>query len=286
MKKRTIVNHCRKGPLSNQDKANIEEFMLTMDDIDIAQRLNRPLKQIERYRKEAQSKAPRLIAKRSETEELRRELHALSVWSNIKQQFTDKELVFYENSYIEYRRQFKDLLPTELKQLMQLITLDIMSSRHNIERKHNIEEIDRIEKLLESYHKTTPSTLTDKEKLFIIHNEEMLMACKAASASKTKEYKDLLDKHTDILKTLKSTRDQRIKSLEDRGKFIDILEQLEIQSRRQNISEIVGLMDLAVAKEELRLSQAHQYFDGTIDQPLYNFESAKLNEETEPENPV
>jgi hypothetical protein len=69
------------------------------------------------------------------------------------------------------------------------------------------------------------------------------------------------------------SRDQRIKNLEDRGKFIGLLKELELNERRQNIGEIVGLMDLAVEKEKWRLGAPHKFGDGLIDQPYLTPES-------------
>src|ERR1700744_6392683 len=104
MKKRVIVNNIKKGPFSNIEKKNIEDWSIELDALDIAQRLNRSVKQVEKYLREYKANAPRIVAQRSETETLRRELHAASDWGEIKKQFTDSELVFYENAYINYRK--------------------------------------------------------------------------------------------------------------------------------------------------------------------------------------
>lgn len=279
MKKRVIVNTVKKGSFSAAERQNIEEWSISMDALDIAQRLNRSIKQVEKYLREYKANAPRIIAQRSETEELRRELQAASNWGEIKKQFTDSELVFYENSYIEYRRQFKDMTHTEHKQLNQLITIDIFLNRHNQDRKRCQEEIDRIEKLLRKEYEKNIDSLPPKEKQdaknFIIHQEDQLAAHKASSASKTKEYSDYLGKHTDIMKTLKGTRDQRFKAVEEKGKFLAVLEELEIASRRQNISEIMGLTDLAVKKEKERLAAPFAYADKEIDVPILNHTTVK-----------
>ncbi len=70
------------------------------------------------------------------------------------------------------------------------------------------------------------------------------------------------------MKDLKGTRDQRIKSIEDRGKFMSVLKELELSETRDKIGELTGLVDLAVINEKLRLSQPYTYADGIIDRPL------------------
>lgn len=279
MKPRKISLHIRRGMFSKQEKKNIEDWCVDKDSIEIANLLNRSVKQVDEYIKHYKANAPKIVAKRSEVEELRRELKSSNVWPSIKIQWTDQELVYYENAFIDYRTQIKDVNAVEMKQIHQLITIDLYMMRHNNERKKVQDDIDRIEKQLEKDLKIDMDGLTEKERISlrnsIQHSQEFLLALRATSSSKTKEYKDLLDKHTDILKTLKTTRDQRIKSIEDRGRFMAILEELELASRRHNISEMVSLHELATAQEEDRLSQPHQFNDNTIDLPILSYKTVK-----------
>lgn len=272
-KRKTTSERKKGGPLSKEEMKNIEEWIATMDVLDMAQRLNRPVKIVERYKMHFLSKSPSIIVKRSETEEFRRELHACSDWGMIKQQFTHLELVFYENKFIEYRRHFKETTSMEMSQLHQLITLDVFMSRHNIERKKTQDDIDRVTKLLENEYKKNPDSMTPKEKDGIYHNETQLQALKANSATKTKEYKDLLDKHTDILKSLKGTRDQRIKNNQDQGKFIGLLYDMELQSVRTNMVTENALHEMAKQKELERLSEPHKYGDGMLDIPILSYQT-------------
>jgi hypothetical protein len=275
MKKKLPKDHSvvKKGPLSSADLKFIEDNCPTMDVLDISQRLNRAPKQVEKYKNEFLAKAPRIIAKRSETETLRNELHAGANWNVVKQQFTQLELIFYENQYIEYRRHFRETTHMELAQLHQLITLDIFMNRHNIDRKRAQDDIDRITKLLDKEYLRDRNTLTSQELGFITHNEQQVAALKAASTTKTREYKDLLDKHTDLMKSLKATRDQRIRSNQDQGKFIGILYELELESRRSSVSTENALAEMAKQKELERLSQPFQYNDKSIDIPILNHET-------------
>lgn len=272
-KRKTSSEKCKGGPLSKNEMKDIEDWISTLSTLEIAQRLNRPLKTIEKYKMEFLAKAPRIIAKRSETEELRRDLHSSSDWTMIKQQFTHLELVFYENKYIEYRRFFKEITSMELAQLHQLITLDVFMNRHNIDRKKTQDDIDRVTKLLDGLYARGRDSLSSAELNSMQHNETFLQALKATSAAKTKEYKDLLDKHTDILKALKGTREQRIKNNQDQGKFIGLLYEMEVQSVRNNMVTENALHEMAKQKELERLSQPFSYGDGMIDQPILSYQT-------------
>lgn len=276
-KKKTTSERKKSGPLSHTEKKNIEDWLDTLDAVDIAQRLNRPLKIVENYKQEFLAKAPRIIAKRSETEEYKRELHSSGDWPIIKQQFTHLELTFYENKYIEYRRFFKELTAMEMSQLHQLLTLDVFMQRHNIERKNNQDNIDAWSKEAERFYKRDYTNLDNDEKTRLAQLETMLAAAKATNKDKTTEYKSYLDKHNDILKSLKGTRDQRIKNNQDQGKFIALLYELEVNDRRQEMSIDNALHEMAKQKELERLSQPHVFGDGVADQPILSWETNKAD---------
>lgn len=268
MKKRKILSTLKKGALSKEEKANIEDWVNDKDEVDIARDLNRSLAQVQKYKAEYLSGAPKLVQKRSEAEELRRELHANSQWPRIKDEFSDRELKYYENSYIDYRRQFKDLTPTEFKQLYQLITADIFMHRQNIDRTRLIQEADYLEDEIEQEKKaTTP----DEKKL--ANRIEKLKIARSALRNISDDYKQNLENSKALMREMKATRDQRIKSYESQGKFMDVLRQLEMKDKRQGVSEISGLMDLAIEKEKERLMKPHMFKDGQVDYPVLNSET-------------
>jgi len=276
MKRRQKHVDKRRGPLSLDEKKKIEVMAETKSDEEIATLLKRSVKQIATYKNDYMSNAPVLVVKRSEAEEFKRELHAQADWSEVERSFTPTEILFYENDYVNYRQQFKDMTATELKQLHHLITLDILMGRHMQSRMKTEGDTERLERLLRQMYDRPES----EQNIDMIANmESQIQACRSASNAKTKEYKDLLDKHQSLLKDLKSTRDQRIKNLEDRGKFVVFLKQLEDEERRLNISEIIGLEDLGVEKERERLSQYHTYMDGGVDRPLLTPESVEIDDE-------
>ncbi len=255
----------KRGPLSKEEKTKIENFHPTKTDEEIARLIKRPPKQVTAYKNEYLANAPALSVKRNEADDYRIELHSDMDWARFQSEFTKDELVFFENDYINYRGQIKDVTTSERKQLYNLITLNIFMHRHNADRMKVQSDIQRMERLLEREY-DLPEENQNHER--IIQLETQIQSSRSATNSQTKEYKDLLEKSGAIQRDLKSTRDQRIKNLEDRGKFIVFLKELEMEDRRKGIGEIVGLMDLAVDRERERLSELHTYADGVVDRPL------------------
>jgi hypothetical protein len=263
----------RRGPLSNKEKNSIKEWIDQKDDKEIARLLNRTPAQIFKFKREYLAGAPQITVNRTEAEEYLRELHAHSSWTSLQKQFTTEELIFFENDFIEYRKQFKDMTATETKQLHQMITLDIFMQRHNIDRIQNQEEIGRMEKILKKKYNEDTSFQSPQDIQYIQHLEIQIQGARVANVNRTKEYKDLLEKHQAIMKDLKGTRMQRIKDIQDSGKFMGILKELELEESRSNLGEITGLMDLAIEKEKARLAAPHIYMDNIVDQPVLNCET-------------
>jgi hypothetical protein len=176
----------------------------------------------------------------------------------------------FENDYVSLRHQFKQLVHTEFKQVKHLIITDILMHRHMIERRRNQEEIDRLERLIK---KEMQKPEIQQDLALINGLIQNLQANQAASSQKTKEYKDLQEKHQSLMKDLKATRDQIYKNVDQKGKFLDILKMLTDQDSRKLVDEEVGLYNEAAKKEAEKLSRHHKYRDGVVDRPFLNAET-------------
>ncbi len=148
-------------------------------------------------------------------------------------------------------------------QVKQAIILDVFMNRHNSERMQSQREVERLDRLLEKEYKNPMVDPGVIEGL-----ESTLQANKAAGNQRTKEYKDLVEKHQAILRDLKSTREQRIKNVDQKGKFIEVLKMLAQDDLRSIVNEEVGLHYAAAQGEKKRLQQHHTYRDGVVDKPL------------------
>lgn len=268
------ISSIKRGQLSNDEKKLIQEWIDLKSDEDIARDLKRALPQVQEYKKLYLSSSPTLKAKRSEVEEYKRELKARPEWNQIKDEFVESETIYFENDYVLLRQQFKDIVHTEFKQVKHLITLDILMHRHMTERKRSQEEIERLERLLKREYEKS-SAVQDIQ--IITQLETNLQANKAASSQRTKEYKDLQEKHQAILKDLKGTRDQMTKNIDQKGRFIEVLKMLTDDDARRLINEEIGLYKLGTEGEKKRMAANHQYLDGIIDKPLLTPETV-INE--------
>jgi uncharacterized protein YeaO (DUF488 family) len=271
MTRRRVKSEIKRGRLSEDEKKIIRKYCKSKSDAEIGLMIKRPPEAVQKYRLEYQNENP-VVAQQTDTHNrLREELHGHFQWESFKRQFTKDELIFFENSYVELVGQFNsDILPTERKQIFQAITLEIFMMRHNQERMQVQEEIDRCQRLLNSeFDAKSPEDMSPAEKERVVNLENHLNSLRQSTQSKTKEYKDLSDKYSALLKESKATREQRIsRATDSKQKFTDILLMLEEEELRSKTGIDMVLMNEAVRKEKERLSQLHTYADGGVEQPL------------------
>jgi hypothetical protein len=86
----------------------------------------------------------------------------------------------------------------------------------------------------------------------------------------------MLSKKEGILKSMKATRDSRVKVAENsRQNFTMWLRQIiEDKDTRKELGLYLEKMRIATEFEIRRLSEYHKYADGALDQPLLNAETA------------
>jgi hypothetical protein len=275
MKKRKMSKTSKtikRGRLSAEEKRQIEELCETKSDEEIGKMLRRPVESVQLYRLEYLTDNPGLASKKNENIQIRESLRNHHKWGSIKEQFNSDELILFENSYVELVGQFDgNVMATERNQIFQAITLDIFMTRHNKERKQTQDNIDRLERMIEAEYAThSPSEMTPAEKERVLAMEGQLNALRQTTQSKTKEYKDLSDKYSSLLKELKATREQRIQKIENSQKnFTGILRMLDEEELRNRVGIDMVIMDKAIDKEKERLSELHTYMNGEVDFPLH-----------------
>ena len=272
VKRRAKITNTRRGPFSNKEKQQISECVeqnKSLEEISLI--INRSTKQIANYCNGLHLDKPAPNLRRTEDEELTIELHSQADWKMLQEELTNKELVYFEVEYISYRKQFKDLTKTEIKQLHNLIKLEIKMHRHDVDLSKASKDLDRMERLLKQLNDENDGTdlhVNNPNTQMIIDLTTQIQACRTSTGAKSKENNEFLSKHSDILKQLKSTREQRVKNLDDEGKFIGLLKKLEEEDKRRSMAELIGLVDLSVEAEKDRLSASHKFADGTVDNPL------------------
>lgn len=269
----------KRGRLSKDERATIEQLCLTKTDEELAHKLSRAVASVRQYRLQYLTHNPQLTIKQNANQEIIDALHNHPDWEFIVKEFTKDELILFENSYASLLKQFNcDIFETERKQINNAITIEIYIHRHNQERMLSQKDIDRLDFLI---NREMAKPESEQDIKILSELESQLQASRAASGSRTKELKDLLEKHGAILKDLKGTREQRIAKIESsKETFIGLLRKLEDQDNRRSIGIEMNLMSAAVEKEKEKMFAYHTYADGGVDRPMLNAESIKLEEES------
>ena len=81
-------------------------------------------------------------------------------------------------------------------------------------------------------------------------------------------------------KDLKTTRDQRLKIIEDSKKtYADLIKLLDDESTRVNFGQEMEIRRIAKDKEYFKLAQYHDFMDGMVDRPILNAETVMQDNE-------
>lgn len=200
------------------------------------------------------------------------------VWKQLEKQFTPDELDYFEHEWSRYVQQFKeDILPTEESQIIEYITLTILSNRTLIEQKKNIDNIKKIEKEL-SKEQIKPRS--DQDLDLVGNLQDQLLSHRAASENISKEVRELADKKGKVLQQLKGTREARVKYLEgSKESMAHWMRQLLTDAKtRHALGLEMEKYRIAMELERKFLSEYHTYLDKSIDRPILNSETVEGNE--------
>lgn len=261
----------KRGQLSNEDVNCIRRNVLELDNEEIAKLINRTEETVGRYvmknklRPEDDDTTTILKIK------LKQSLHTKAYWSMIKEQFTDKELKYFEDEWVNIMLQFReDMLHSEELQLKQYLTVDISMNRTMIDKRKNQQDIELLQKQLDDEYK---KTIEDRDRDFMSSLATQIAASRASVTSYTNEYAKLSDQAKALIKDLKASRSDRIKRVEDsKTSWQGLLRMLEDENKRAEYGEEAELFKLAAQKSAERLAEPHEYADGQVDQPFLNVE--------------
>lgn len=263
----------RRGPLSRDDKKYIESHRERHTVQQIAEALNRPLTIINTYIEKVEKGFS------EENKTIGETLRGSPEWRRYEEEFTPKELEFFEHKYIQMIGQFSDqgVLPTENTQVCQAITLDILLHRVMAEQKQSLVAMENCKDMLAELYKKRDAAQNNPNKkntlnkiaADIIIFEDRYNYHHDAVKNLAQRYETYLKKHQDILKDIKGTRDQRVKIFENsKQSFLGFLRALQDDRFRDQAGEEAALLLAATNKEEKRLGELHTYEDGSEDQPF------------------
>lgn len=249
----------KRGPLSEIDKRFIAENFRTLTIREIAKRLDRDPKGIQKY-------IDRHMTKTGETlDEAEYDIKKSPVWKEIQKQFQPEELELFLFHYTNIISQFKnDVFPTEEMQIIDACKLEVSMNRSLTEQNSCINDIRYLEsQVLEA------KKVNDLE---TVHNlERQIAVLRAAQDSLNSNYKDMLDRKNKIFREMKATRDQRVKSLEaGKHNYMSWIKRiLSNRELRRKLGIEMEKLRLSMNLEYERLSEYYQFGeDGDVDQPL------------------
>lgn len=254
----------KKGRFSNEEMEFIEANAEVLSVDQIATHLDRDPDSV----KDWIGKKIGFSAKQKKEAEVANELKSKPYYRELKHQFTDEELDMFEFHFKKMWSQFKDdVFHTEEMQIIDTIKLEILMNRILRSQQENQTEISTYERLVQG-EKAVDKDQRDMD--FIMQLERQIAVLRASQETLSKDYKDLQARKATMLKDLKGTREQRIKAIEDsKQTFASLVKQIATDG---DFCRKIGIdmekMRLAMEKEKERLSEYHQYEDGTVDQPF------------------
>lgn len=209
-----------------------------------------------------------------EADALRKELLHSEAWRSLRKELADDEVRFFQHKYVKLMGQFKNnILPTEEIQIFDSIKLEVLKHRNMVERKKAQDEIKEVEGL----QKAAWARLAAEERTFFRKNEQAVMVSlegrleSARDRDKTSaaEYLKLQERHDALMKSLKATREQRIKEVESgKESIIGLFKMLQDRDAQEREGRTMELLRLAGERARVSLGGPHEFTDGVVDQPI------------------
>lgn len=254
----------KKGRFSVEEMSFIEANAEALSIEQISQQLDRDPESVRDWI----SKKIGFSAKQKQEAAVANELKVKPYYRELKHQFSEEELEMFEFHFKKMWSQFKDdVFHTEEMQIIDTIKLEILMNRILRSQQENQVEISTYERLVQQ-EKAVDKDQRDMD--YIMQLERQVAVLRASQETLSRDYKDLQGRKATMLKDLKGTREQRIKAIEDsRETFAALVKQIATDAEfRTRVGLEMEKMRLAMQREKDRLSEYHQYDDGTVDQPF------------------
>lgn len=189
-------------------------------------------------------------------------------WIQLTSQFSEKELELFQYHWQRVTGQFReDILHTEELQIVDMIKLEVLMNRCLTQQKEMKTNIDDTQKDILAERRKHD---IDAERITGLQNQ--VTAMMSAIDSISREYRELQKQKNDIFKSLKATREQRIKQIENsKESFMDwVKTMIDNPDFRKKCGLYIEKMRVATEAEYKRLSEYHEFADGEIDKPILN----------------
>ena len=216
--------------------------------------------------------------------ELKNELRDTPYYKELKRQFDHDDIEIFEMHWQRLWKQFKnDVFHTEEMQIMDLCKIEVLMNKIRRDSKFDETRRNDLMAMLSEEQARQPmddGEARDKaERIANIHRQ--LDSISQATNMREREFKDFLKEKNNMLKTLKGTRDQRIKDIESsKDSFPGLLKKISSDPNfRKTMREDWMKVAIATEKKRIELTQPVEYEDGTVDSPLLRPEDFEKTEE-------
>ena len=264
----------KRGKLSNGEMDYIRQNCFDLSTEEIAEFLNRTDGPIRRFIDKENLKARNM----TDDEHLLVHIRGRYYYQELKKQFSDGEIIFFEHQWIDYFKQFgEDVTHTEEMQILEVIRTEVLINRGMEDRKEVIQNISRLNKLIDDEIRK-PEAMQDTQAISSFQTQ--LGAAFASKSAYINEHEKLLTKKERLLKDLKGTREQRKRNSEDaKTNFSSWLKELDDSEVRKREGMDMEVNRIAANKAVDELKEYHEYEDGSVDQPFLNADTIKDEEE-------
>lgn len=278
-------------PLTNEEKRFIQDNCLSMSDKELAEYLKRDRKTIQKFRNsigikkrqggvlsEAKTPSANLVNSQKMTEKeksnfFKMQLQNSLYYENLVQQFSKFEINFYLEEWSSLCIQFEDIIATEIRQIDELIKVEIMSNRLLRSIKLAEDEIDRLAQSLtdldkeqEAAEASTPDEENDAFEQRLELLRAMIRTFSASSTAMTTDYQKLLTSKNNLLAELKARRKDRIEQVNRPGTtFLDVVKSLRDDEQRKIQGRHMELVKIAQDRKMDEWRKPTRFPDGTVD---------------------
>ena len=263
----------KRGKLSNSEMDYIRQNCFDLSIEEIASVLNRTVGPVQKFIDKENLKARNM----TDDEHLLVHLRDRYYYHELKKQFSDGEIIFFEHQWIDYFKQFgEDVTHTEEMQILEVIRTEVLINRGMEDRQEVMKNIERLNKLIDDEIRK-PEVMQDTQAIASFQTQ--LGAAFASKSAYINEHEKLLTKKERLLKDLKCTREQRKRNSEDaKTNFSAWLKQLDDPEVRKREGIDIEINRIAADKSIEEMSEYHTYEDGSVDQPFLNANTIKEEE--------
>lgn len=260
----------RTGRLSKEEWAYIDANKDKMTLREIAVALNHTVDPIRRYLENKKLTEFRI---EGDDERLLKLLHSKYYWPEVKQQFSEHELRYFEHRWVELVKQFsEDITSTEENEMIELIRVSILINRLMKDKQEIIDSIERLNQLIDIEMDKGENANTN----LIAQFQSQIAGYMASKSSFIKEYKELVTCLEKYLKDLKGTRESRLKRADDaKTNFNSYLRLLDEDAMRTTEGRYAEMTALAGDKAAEKLGQYITYSDGQLDKPIFSADTVE-----------